>query len=232
MNKTVMKYTLGFAMLAMTSGLFATKAQAATVSQFHLAPGLNIATFTLTVVDASQTMLNFDPVGEQNINLSSQTGIFTGFNAGQLYNILDSDIALTSGPGGDVLIDLGTGSFPANGSTADGLNVFIATSTGPMSTAQSGSNVAIDFPLYGDFNIGGSLYQGAGNLTFQITNTTVGAVNSILANGGTLQGLTFSGALFNAEEGGGDLIPVPGAAASGLGLLFALMVRRRIQTGR
>lgn len=228
MGLNMMKTIVAAAVLAAVS-LLAPVANAATVSQFHLAPAINLTNFKLTVVNASTMMLDFDPSAPQNIFLSSQTGVFTPFSAAQLFDITNVATAATSGPGGDVLLDLGTAAFPANPSTSDGLNTFAVSQTGPLSLVQSGSNVAIDFALVGEFNIGGDLLAGAGTLTFQVANTTVGDVNTILTGGGTLSNLTFSGALFTVEGGGGgNPIPAPAAVSSGLGLLSVLILRNRL----
>jgi len=208
------------------SGIFASTANAASFSQFQLGGGVLIPGGVSNVsLNENGIDLNFDPEPVTPIGITSETGIFQGFDTGNIQDII------SFGPPIDVenpFIDFGNSNFdPAlpgvttlpNYSITDGEDVFNL-SDASYQISQSGANVSIDVALYGEFIIGGQTYNGAGNLTFQTNSTTVADVEAILASGGSIDDMTFSGALFSAST------PEP-ATLFGLGIVATGLVASR-----
>ncbi|MGD1717808.1 PEP-CTERM sorting domain-containing protein [Dapis sp. BLCC M172] len=109
-------------------------------------------------------------------------------------------------------------------SLTDGLNVFNLTQAN-YTLSQSGANVAIDVALWGEFvSETGEVTDGAGNLTFQINDTTVADIEAKLDASETVEGLTFSGGLFSDTK----KVPEP-TTLFGLGIVAAGLTLTRRQ---
>jgi len=209
------------------AGIFTSAANAATFGQFQLSGGTLIPFIEATDVSLKRDGidLNFDPEPVTPIGIVNQTGIFAGFDTGNIQDIISfGSPVIVENP----FIDFGTGSFApgvteANASITDEVDIFNL-KTADYQLSQSGANVAIDVALYGDFVIGGETYEGAGNLTFQYNNITVAEAQTKLANGDSLDDMTFSGALFTAKQE----VPEP-ATLFGLGVVAVGLVASRRQ---
>ena len=208
--------------------------------EFQLNGGIlipfNPADTTDVSLSESGINLDFDPEPITPIGIVNNTGIFTGFDTAQIQDIISFSPNLqVENP----FIDFGTTDSIApgittssNDSITDGENVFILEAADYQLT-QSGANIAIDVSLFGDFVIDGETYEGAGNLTFQYNNITVAEAEEILSNGGSLDDMAFSGALFSAEDIVGGVspespLPVPEPTVLfGLGVVAAGLVTSR-----
>ncbi|MEB3341656.1 PEP-CTERM sorting domain-containing protein [Okeania sp.] len=194
-------------------------------------PQVTSTTVNLNGVLGDNPELNFN---QGLIGIVGGDGIFTGFDTANIQDIEEFDVSFT--PDGplftsnvaiDNFIDFGVSTFGAPGVSApnnttitDGLNVFNL-SKASYKTSQSGANVSIDVALYGDFIFGANTYKGKGNLTFQTNNTTKAAVDALLQGDGSLENMTFSGAMFTVST------PEP-TVLLGLGVVGAgLVVTRR-----
>ena len=206
------------------AGVFTGAANAASFGEFQLGGGTLIPFTEVTDVSLKQEGidLNFDPEPITPIGIVNQTGIFTGFDTAQIQDIISfGPPVVVDNP----FIDFGQGSIAPgittlpNESITNGEDVFNL-KRADYQLSQSGENVAVDIFLYGDFVINGETYKGAGNLTFQENNTTVAAVEQILADGGSIEDMTFSGALFTAST------PEP-ATLFGLGVVATGLVASR-----
>ncbi len=207
------------------TGLFAGAANAATFGEFQLNGGVLTPFTEATDVSLKREGidLNFDPEPVTPIGIVNATGMFTGFDTGNIQDII------SFGPPVEVenpFIDFGNSTSGAPGVTTlpnesitDGEQVFNL-KRADYQLSQSGANVAVDIFLYGDFVINGETFKGAGNLTFQENNTTVAAVEQILAAGGSIDDMTFSGAAFTAST------PEP-TALFGLGVVATGLVASR-----
>lgn len=223
--------------------LTSSSVNAATFSQFQLSGGVlipgGISTVTLSGDALSIPELDFN-LEPTPIGIINPTGIFTGFDTASIEDII------TFGPptiANNPFIDFGNGDFmgaggvstPANSSISDGIDTFDLNEASYALT-QSGNNVAIDVLLDGNFVIGGQIYGGTGNLTFQISDTTVVQVETLLTNGGSLPNATFSGGLFVTNEATESVpglsnigaVPEP-STIIGLGLLGAFGIRTGVK---
>ncbi len=207
------------------SAVFAGAANAASFGEFQLGGGTLIPFTEATDVSLKKDGidLNFDPEPVTPIGIVNATGIFTDFDTAQIQDIISFAPLEVENP----FIDFGTGDIAPgittlpNASITDGEEVFNLKEA-DYKLSQSGANVAIDVFLYGDFVIGGETYKGAGNLTFQQNNLTVAEVEEILADGKSLDDMTFTGALFTAREE----VPEP-ATLFGLGVVATGLVASR-----
>ena len=206
------------------AGVFTGAANAASFGEFQLGGGTLIPFTEVTDVSLNRNGidLDFDPEPITPIGIVNQTGIFTGFDTAQIQDIISfGPPVVVDNP----FIDFGQGSIAPgittlpNESITNGEDVFNL-KRADYQLSQSGENVAVDIFLYGDFVINGETYKGAGNLTFQENNTTVAAVEQILADGGSIEDMTFSGALFTAST------PEP-ATLFGLGVVATGLVASR-----
>jgi len=220
-------------------GLFAGAANAASFGQFQLGSGVlvpdGISTVTLSDEALDIPELDFSPEPTP-IRITSSTGIFTSFDTASIEDIISfGSPAVVNNP----FIDFGNSDFgdapgvssPTNSSISDGVDTFELYEAS-YRLSQSGENVAIDVDLGGNFIIGGETYKGQGNLTFQYNDITVAQVESILTTGGSLENMTFSGALFTTSGDGsgvlGETTPEP-ATLFGLGVVAAGLVASRRQ---
>lgn len=190
-----------------TIALSTTSVNAASMNQFQLSGGRlfpgGISTVTLNSETLTLPELDFNPEPTPT-GITSNTGIFAGFDTASIKDIISfGPPTIANNP----FIDFGNSDFGVPSlSTPDNSTINDATETFHLETAsyslkQSGSNVSIDVALFGFFDIGGEIYDGAGNLTFQTNNTTVAEVEQLLADGDSLINMTFSGALFTATTG-------------------------------
>jgi hypothetical protein len=216
-----------FAIPVATAGMFvsAGSAQAAALyGDFQFQGGTTIEPFAFSQVTLTKDALTFTPQPITPIGLGSITGNFADFNTGNIGNIISFSSNIAENP----LIDLGSVPIPGlinpgnnTASLTDNKNTFTLTSAN-YSIAESGANVAIDVRLWGFFTSAtGEISNGAGNLTFQYNNKSVKEVNDILAGGGSLDKLSFSGGAFAT-------VPEP-TTLLGLGAIGAVMAvsRRR-----
>ncbi|HYX18190.1 MAG TPA: PEP-CTERM sorting domain-containing protein [Nostoc sp.] len=211
-----------------TAGLFtsAGSAQAAALSgAIQFGDGLTASPLaTSSAIELFQDALTFtpQPITPIGITTGSATGNFSAFNSGNIGNIISFSSKVADNP----FIDFGSLTLPGlilpgedTSSLTDGLNTFTLTST-TRSLIQSGLNVAIDVALFGFFTSAtGEKSNGGGNLTFQVNDTSVDSVNSILSGGGSIKNLSFSGGTFAT-------VPEP-AALLGLGAVGAVMAMSR-----
>ncbi|MEO0540163.1 MAG: PEP-CTERM sorting domain-containing protein [Cyanobacteria bacterium P01_A01_bin.105] len=213
MFKQIFSALVGTAVVGVS---FAGNANASGFGQFQLGGGVllpgGVSTVDLNSPLSAAPELDFSPEPTP-ISIVSSSGIFTGFDTASIEDIISFGPPVTVD---NPFIDFGVSDFgaggvstPGNASLSDGVDTF-ELNEASYTLAQSGANVAIDVSLWGDFIIGGATYQGAGNLTFQTNNTSVAAVESLLASGGSLEGMTFSGALFTADAS----VPEPSSVLS------------------
>ncbi|MDJ0845921.1 PEP-CTERM sorting domain-containing protein [Crocosphaera sp.] len=187
-----------------TIALSATSANAASMNQFQLSGGVLLPGGTSTVTLNSEALvlpeLDFNPEPTP-VGVTSNTGIFAGFDTASIEDIISfGPPTVANNPFIDFgHSDLGVPSVSTlfNSSIDDDTEIFHLNQAS-YSLKQSGLNVSIYVALFGFFDIGGELYDGAGNLTFQTNNTTVAEIEQLLADGGSLTNMTFSGALFTA----------------------------------
>jgi hypothetical protein len=162
-----------------------------------------------TLLEVSEDELNFTP-NRRNIFATSGTGSFTGFGRSSIFDVtslLSATVRQNGNPGG-FFIDLGT-----NGATAvDGVDGFTANSFSAIKTEAAGALTNLTVHFSGLFDIGGETADGEGTLTFQAADSLTN-VESILASGGSLSGLTFSGAALTVAD-----VPEP-ATMLGLGVV-------------
>ncbi|QSJ15736.1 PEP-CTERM sorting domain-containing protein [Nostoc sp. UHCC 0702] len=204
---------------------FADSAKAASlIGDFQLTSGLTASPSVETsLVELSATSLTFSPQPVTPISLSARTGSFTSFNTANIGNI----ISFSPTSADDPFLDFGVTVLPGivlssadTVSITDDINTFTLESAS-YALKQSGQNVGIDVTLDGFFTSDdGTKSQGAGNLTFQINNTQVASIESILSSGGSVNNLAFSGALFTTS------IPEP-ATLLGLGVVGGVMAMSR-----
>ncbi|MGJ5633321.1 PEP-CTERM sorting domain-containing protein [Nostoc sp. CALU 1950] len=170
----------------------------------------------------SQDALTFTPQPITPIGIDSTTGNFSAFNSGNIGNIISFSSKVADNP----FIDFGYLTYPGfilpgtdTSSITDGLNTFTLTSSS-YKLNESGLNVGIDVALFGFFTSAtGEISNGGGNLTFQVNNTSVASLNTILTGGGSISNLSFSGGTFAT-------VPEP-AALLGLGAVGGVMVMSR-----
>lgn len=215
-----------------TIALSVTSANAASLNQFQLSSGVllpgGISTVTLNSEALTLPELDFNPEPTP-IGITSNTGIFAGFDTASIEDIISFGPPTNAN---NPFIDFGNSgllvpgvSTPFNSSIDDDTEIFHLNEAS-YSLKQSGFNVSIDVALFGFFYIGGEMYDGAGNLTFQTNNTTVAEVEQLLLDGGSLSNMTFSGALFTATTGTTTgMVPEPltilgAGAALGFGGFF------------
>ncbi|MDJ0845920.1 PEP-CTERM sorting domain-containing protein [Crocosphaera sp.] len=220
-----LKHTIHSIAIITTSSaitLTSSAVNAATFSEFQLSGGVlvpgGISNVTLSGEALSIPELDFN-LEPTPIGIINPTGIFTGFDTASIEDIIAfGPPIVVNNPfldfGNSDVMGAGGVSTPANPSISDGIDTF-ELNEASYSLTQSGNNVAIDVLLDGDFVIGGQIYGGTGNLTFQISDTTVLEVETLLTNGGSLPNATFSGGLFTTES-----VPEP-STIIGLGLLGA-----------
>jgi PEP-CTERM motif len=188
---------------------------AALVGEFQFSGGLTTANLTANKVDF-KNLLGLDP---GFIFVTNQIGSFAPFNSAFIRDLTPLS---TTSPGINPFLDLETAILPFGG--PDGKDVFQVTKIGGYGLKQSGANVSIDLPFWGQFvNALGEVSKGAGNLTFQVNNSSVADVTARIVS---TQGLdvAFSGAAFANVAS----VPEPTTLA-GLGLVGGLLAvsRRR-----
>ncbi|MEM1170256.1 MAG: PEP-CTERM sorting domain-containing protein [Cyanobacteria bacterium P01_H01_bin.35] len=206
--------------------LSATTAHAAALNgQFHLSSGLLDG--EVSNIFLSKDSLSFTPIPTPVIiDADTNGGTFADFNSAYISEIVSFGSTQTV----DSFLDFGylevdiLGATPGtvytgltdDSSLTDGLNVFNLTQAN-YTLDQSGANVEIDVKLWGEFvSETGEVTNGAGNLTFEINNTTVAEIQQQLDDGETIGGLTFSGGLFSDTK----KVPEP-TALFGLGVVAA-----------
>ncbi|MEB3882625.1 PEP-CTERM sorting domain-containing protein [Lyngbya sp. CCY1209] len=221
---------LPFALAGVLSGAGA--ANAAGFGEFQIGGGF-LLPGGMSTVTLSDEGLDFNPEPITPIGITSATGIFEGFDTASIEDFTAQDFTTLLSPvqveGGNSFIDFGNSdlgwgglSTLANASIQDGVDTFElyqASYRLSESNPQYGL-VSINVDLFGDFNIGGQTYKGAGNLTFQKVGTTVAEVEALLASGDLIEGMTFSGAAFTTS------VPEP-ATVFGLGAVAVGLVASR-----
>ncbi|NES85588.1 MAG: PEP-CTERM sorting domain-containing protein [Moorea sp. SIO2B7] len=178
-------------------------------------------------LDFSEDTITFgeNPDGQNPfiITPASQTGSFTSF---QTAYIKDIPVVPDLSPGNNPFLDLETG-IAIPGRTGDGQNLFNLTKVDEFGLSQSGANVSIELAFFGEFvSATNDITKGAGNLTFQIEDTTVAQVEAALASGTVYENLGYSGAVFT--------VAVPEPSSIGGLLVFGLssgaaFIRKRKQ---
>lgn len=206
---------------------------AALTGEFHLGSGSvdgKVSNIFLT-----KDSLSFTPTPTPvMIDADTNGGTFSNFNSAYITEIVSFNSSTTNNPFLDFgYLELGNSGIETPGdvytglnddsSLKDGLNVFNLEQAS-YQLNQSGDNVAVDVALWGSFvSETGEETDGAGNLTFQINDTTIAEVQGKLDGGEKIGGLTFSGGLFSESK----RVPEP-TTLFGLGVVAAgLIVSRR-----
>jgi hypothetical protein len=225
MMKQFKKFSL-IAVVALAGTAFTANASPVLQGEFQIQPGVTFSpTFAVTSVNLTTDTVDFTPDTDANIFIVEyKSGHFVSYDAARIYDVTSILTDTTSGPG-NRLLDLGN--YASIGSTSDGVDTFTLTDALPLEVKQSGNNVAIDFAFAGIFNVQGMTADGAGNLTFQVNNSTADAVQTKLSNG-TLTQMSFSGGAFTVEATSNS-VPTPASLAAGLGLIAVTGLRRKLR---
>lgn len=199
--------------------------------EFQLSSGNTLPVNETSNIFLTEDSIYFEPTPTPVVvDTNDETGgTFSEFNTAYIKEIISFDNFVPQ----NSFLDFGTTAIAGTVGTIDGLgtlddstltdnlNVFNLTQAS-YQLNQSGENVAVDVELWGEFvSETGEVTDGAGNLTFQINNSTVEEIQQQLNDGETIGGLTFSGGLFSDTE----KVPEPttlfglGVVAAGLKLL-------------
>lgn len=218
MMKQFKKFSL-IAMVVLAGTAFTAKAAPLLNGEFQISAAR-------TSLNATSDVLLFAPDGNQSVFINSATGDFTGFWDAWIFDVTSIAANLTEDTG-NMFLDLGD-LFTDSNSISDGVNTFTLDEAAALEVKSSGSNVAIDFAFTGTFHIDGfAPTDGAGNLTFQVNNSTVAAVQNALSGGG-LTGVTFSGGAFTVDATTNS-VPTPASLVAGLGLIAVTGLRRKLR---
>lgn len=199
--------SVGFSVSLVTTAIFAMTAQ---VSSAAILSGDTEASFdggfTLgndsTLATLSKNSLIFSP-DLAPISLSQQDGSFLGsFDSAAIGDIQSFDNPfIADNPFldfGNLNLVPGVVGFGGEESITDAENIFTLDDLF-FDVAQSGANVSVNIALYGKFeDEAGNLANGAGNITLQANDLTVGEFVTILESGGSITS-SFSGAVFTTS---------------------------------
>ncbi|NET17176.1 MAG: PEP-CTERM sorting domain-containing protein [Okeania sp. SIO1H6] len=206
---------------------------AALIGEFQFGSGQTLPDSQISNIFLTKDSLSFTPTHTPvMVDADTNGGTFSEFNTAYIKEIISFDNFVAEDH--NSFLDFGTTAIAGTVGTLDGetlddstltdnLNVFNLTQAS-YTLNQSGTNVAIDVELSGEFvSETGEVTDGAGNLTFQINDATVAGIQAQLDEGETIGGVTFSGGLFSDRE----KVPEP-TALFGLGVVAAgLTVTRR-----
>ncbi len=196
---------------------------AALIGEFQFGSGQTLPDSQISNIFLTKDSLSFTPTPTPvMVDADTNGGTFSEFNTAYIKEIISFDNFVAEDH--NSFLDFGSTTIAGivgldsleESSLTDNLNVFNLTQAS-YTLNQSGSNVAIDVELSGEFvSETGEVTDGAGNLTFQINDATVAGIQAQLDEGETIGGVTFSGGLFSDRE----KVPEP-TALFGLGVVAA-----------